>query len=222
MPKTRRYCVIQSCDNFIGTTSDDIHMFRLDSFGQQRSTMDKNIQKQLKNVNYSYRLPIEKEQKKLWVNAINNNNDEHHKCNGIGFVCNLHFSPNHLYMYKGDLKLRQTAVPVNFVDNSEINLQHAENIDPVKDNNYNCHGCSALRIELAELKPTLLQTQITSDQVVAENQILKEKVRALEKALSGSKLHAKKLEHELERIISRKIEVILCHDYLFCFLTNLL
>lgn len=72
-------------------------------------------------------MPIEIELNREWVNAINKINDERHKCNGSGWLCNLHFDVNSIIKSSsGKLQLKNNTVPVIF-ESSHIQSSANEN-----------------------------------------------------------------------------------------------
>lgn len=160
----KRYCAAQHCVNFVGTTSDEVHMFRcFDMKKIVHITSHKYI------IAIIYRFPLEKEIKDKWIDAINKNNDEKSRTNGIGFLCDQHFLSNDVQKHKGRLKLKNGAIPVNFVSSTDQTI-----LEPVLNNNsvayaqtnnstIGCTECSALTTERDELKRILIQTNIDSE-----------------------------------------------------------
>lgn len=107
----------------------------------------------------AYRFPIE---------AINNHNDDHHKSNGSGSLCHLHFSSNDLQRFKGRIQLKNGAIPVNFTAPKNQMMLESDVNNGTEDcaqnnNSKSCNDCETLILERDKLKQMLAVAKINSD-----------------------------------------------------------
>lgn len=206
MPRVR-YCQVQSCEHFRGTTNKEIHMFKLVKQNDRQFYLNSDELIIL----ISFRFPSNNDERtNAWIDAISkeNNND----CNGTGLVCSAHFlSTDVRKKSNGEIGLKENAVPVCFNENFSppaVDFQ-SPSLQP------HCDECNILKTELNQLKRSLFNAKVESDLELQKknDQIdtllckhddesfkvkgLKEKIFYLEKIIKENNNELKRLQEQM-------------------------
>lgn len=183
----------------------------------------------MKKIEFLFRFPIENEQNKLWIDAVNKVNDEHHKSTGNGWLCEEHFSSADCQNVKGQIKLKSGAIPDHFKSaENQFVISESHSFAPcdvqttLMDNDqslqYECNKCDILQMELRQLKQLTFKTQVDLDLEIQKktNQIekllckcgdqslvirsLKERIIHLETLVKENTSEIKILQEQINRL----------------------
>lgn len=137
--------------------------------------------------NYFIRLPKDVDINREWTNAINQINDESHKCKGSGLICGLHFDVKNIKNKYGKVQLEKGAVPVYF---ESVNSQSTANVN-VPDSMQNTIDVDVLNSEIHELKRMLFKEKLDRD---IEFRKKDDRIDALTKKCNDLTIKTKSLE----------------------------